>query len=69
MNENVKDYAEQCAVFKMANQNQKVKKTLSAVAHLQPVDERNEGDTSLPLDILDHSVEFNSLLLRKGTVH
>lgn len=66
MNKNVKDYAEQCAVFKMANQNQKVKKTLSAVAHLQPVDERNEGDTSLPLDIFGSFSRIQLTLIEKG---
>ncbi len=66
MNENVKDYAEQCAVFKMANQNQKVKKTLSAVAHLQPVDERNERDTSLPLDIFGSFSRIQLTLIEKG---
>lgn len=64
MNKNVKDYAEQCAVFKMANQ--KVKKTLSAVAHLQPVDERNEGDTSLPLDIFGSFSRIQLTLIEKG---
>lgn len=64
MNKNVKDYAEQCAVFKMANQ--KVKKTLSAVAHLQPVDERNEGDTSLPLDIFGSFSRIQLTLIEKS---
>ncbi len=49
MNKNVEEYADQCAVMKMANAS--VKKSLAATAHLQKVEENNEGDTSLPLDV------------------
>lgn len=64
MNKNVEQYADQCAVFKMKNKS--VTKTLSAAAHLQVVDEKNEGDSSLPLDVFGSFSRIQLTLIEKG---
>ena len=64
MNKNVEQYADQCAVFKMANKT--VKKTLSAAAHLQKVNEKNEGDSALPLDVFGSFSRIQLTLIEKS---